>query len=462
MLLYQFFFRHLLFAATIFCGSFGYAFVSITTKRSTPLALLNIRRPNLRRRQDIAWHLFSSDESVQFESTQVNPHSGVEESEYYNSLRSSYPPNTPAGLRGEAIRSALTKSKRCLIWDDLSNLSYSSVNVGGYGAGLLQIDGPGTLPFLHNKLTADFSNENNRPPFYKEACLLDAKGRLVDWLRVAVIREDKAFLWTSPGHSSSDLLQRLDPFVFPLDQITLKDFDSLPNCENDTSNNSKSFSFSLASTQYEYVQSAIRELQDAQIGLSVRERMEFPNDSRSFSLWKVSEEIQVLVIPSIALPTVACVGYTFTLFGSRSAVSLGQRIYHYMVGEENVDGPVEVGPREFETLRIQSGMPRYGREFGSSINRNADEDGRAAIKTSPLELHWTSTLALDKGCYLGQEGIASILKNRRGPPRQLYSVVFEDDFNMYEAEFQRDDDYCIDNPPKAAVAWSATFCTGKQ
>jgi hypothetical protein len=39
---------------------------------------------------------------------------------------------------------------------------------------------------------------------------------------------------------------------------------------------------------------------------------------------------------------------------------------------------------------------------------------------------------------LGQEGIASIIKNPRGPPRQLYSVVFHDDFNMYESQTQGD------------------------
>ena len=39
---------------------------------------------------------------------------------------------------------------------------------------------------------------------------------------------------------------------------------------------------------------------------------------------------------------------------------------------------------------------------------------------------------LDKGCYLGQEGVASQYKNPRGPPRTLYHVVFDDDNNLYE------------------------------
>jgi hypothetical protein len=43
-------------------------------------------------------------------------------------------------------------------------------------------------------------------------------------------------------------------------------------------------------------------------------------------------------------------------------------------------------------------------------------------------------LDVTKGCYLGQEGIASVLKNPRGPPRTLYSVVFDDDFNIYDQD----------------------------
>jgi len=44
----------------------------------------------------------------------------------------------------------------------------------------------------------------------------------------------------------------------------------------------------------------------------------------------------------------------------------------------------------------------------------------------------------NKECCLGQEGIAFALKNSRGPPRKLYTVVFEDDFNIYEAQSSGD------------------------
>jgi hypothetical protein len=42
------------------------------------------------------------------------------------------------------------------------------------------------------------------------------------------------------------------------------------------------------------------------------------------------------------------------------------------------------------------------------------------IPPSPLELHLEAIVDLQKGCYQGQEGIASVLKNPCGPPRALY------------------------------------------
>ncbi|KAL3920634.1 MAG: hypothetical protein SGARI_006897, partial [Bacillariaceae sp.] len=133
----------------------------------------------------------------EFASTTPNPDVSPGTSEYYESLRSSYPPDTPAGLRGEAIRSALVTTERCLVWclqDDF-----------GDGDGVLHVEGKGTLDFLHNKLTADFvtpiTTNNNIVLDFQEACLLDAKGRLVDWLRVSTQsggNNPQAWILTSP------------------------------------------------------------------------------------------------------------------------------------------------------------------------------------------------------------------------------------------------------------------------
>merc|ERR1712226_1777305 len=57
------------------------------------------------------------------------------------------------------------------------------------------------------------------------------------------------------------------------------------------------------------------------------------------------------------------------------------------------------------------------------------EKAIVGTKASPLELHLVSTVDENKGCYLGQESISAILKNKRGPPRYLYSIVFKDSMN---------------------------------
>jgi hypothetical protein len=65
-------------------------------------------------------------------------------------------------------------------------------------------------------------------------------------------------------------------------------------------------------------------------------------------------------------------------------------------------------------------------------------------KASPLELHLDYIVDQDKGCYQGQEGVAALLKNKRGVPRLLYSVIFPDECNTYAGDNQ-EDDFFIDN-----------------
>ena len=139
-------------------------------------------------------------------------------------------------------------------------------------------------------------------------------------------------------------------------------------------------------------------------------------------------------------------------------------MWECLISEDKEDGLVKVGALEWETLQVQVGKPACGYEHGvdrlrkeeakkqeQTMEANDDDSLRNRkrstsnlIKTSPLEIHLNSLINLDKGCYLGQEGIASVLKNPRGPPRILYAVVFEDDFNIYEAQ-SRGDSSELDN-----------------
>ena len=145
----------------------------------------------------------------------------------YDHLPSAYPPGTPAGLIGEAVQSAL-RSEQCVAWKlDSEPLQQA----------LVKARGTGTIQFLNNQLTQTFTANQ-----FQEACLLNAKGRCIDRLSVAVTTEELAYLLTSPGHTQR--FQRLDPFVFPLDQVQLED------CTD------SSTIFSLSSVKKEHVQKA--------------------------------------------------------------------------------------------------------------------------------------------------------------------------------------------------------------
>ena len=97
----------------------------------------------------------------------------------------------PAGLKGEAVRSALVDKNKGL-WYELGNPST-------FQAGILHVKGPGTLPFLHSKFTSAFevssfpdyfqnssptATELNNKGLVRKTCFLTAKGRTIDIVSV--------------------------------------------------------------------------------------------------------------------------------------------------------------------------------------------------------------------------------------------------------------------------------------
>jgi folate-binding Fe-S cluster repair protein YgfZ len=304
---------------------------------------------------------------------------------YPTNLSSAYPPGTPAGLRGEAVRSALTSGK-CIAWS-LNDSPFLS-------QGWIRVDGKGTLDFLNNKV----SNTVNGS--FTQACLLSPKGKVVDVVGVALESPTRAYILTSPGHDSSTLYNRLDPLIFPMDQVTLTKYE--PRV------------ITIFSSKLQHVRNAIAEY----VLPLVDEEIQFSPDSTSSCMF-VSDEVTIL--PHGVLPTCAGHGYTVIITNPQ----LGNDIWEALTGDANPHGPIGIGPLEYETLRIESGLPSYRSEYGN------EKDNRAP---GPLELHLSPLLDLEKGCYLGQEGVASVVKNPRGPPRLLYSVVFDDESNVYETD----------------------------
>lgn len=87
-------------------------------------------------------------------------------------------------------------------------------------------------------------------------------------------------------------------------------------------------------------------------------------------------------------------------------------------------------------ILFSGGQPGFGKEMTGHLKKSdeKDEDSVKNTKSSPLELYLEHVVDTGKGCYQGQEGVAALLKNKRGLPRTLYSVVFPEEDNYYEGQ----------------------------
>jgi folate-binding Fe-S cluster repair protein YgfZ len=362
-----------------------------------------------------------------------------------SSLPSSYPAGTPSGLRGEAVRSALRS--RCIGWNFSidSPLKYGVVEVSGTSPDSLSQSMESLTRFLNGKFTRQFSM--SEVSSFKEASFLNAKGRLVDRIGVAippVLTTAVAYLLTSPGHDSQDLYHVLDKFVFPFDQVQLRH-------SNDCA------VFSLLSSKQQSMQECfdkciLQRLRDDGALLSESQYV-LPAIDQCLRIPLV--DTSLIILPTAGLPPCAGWGYTFCFWPQQEQTqsiglhSVGARLWQYLISEECREGPIEVGALEYETLRIECGQPAYNMEMTGKPHRldtkdlsdvdESDLPSTTATPASPLELALQGTIDIDKGCYQGQEGIASTLKNKRGPPRSLYQVVFPDETNIYD--YQSEGEY---------------------
>eukprot|EP00542_Grammatophora_oceanica_P012568 CAMPEP_0194042656 /NCGR_PEP_ID=MMETSP0009_2-20130614/14412_1 /TAXON_ID=210454 /ORGANISM="Grammatophora oceanica, Strain CCMP 410" /LENGTH=545 /DNA_ID=CAMNT_0038686587 /DNA_START=69 /DNA_END=1703 /DNA_ORIENTATION=+ len=282
------------------------------------------------------------------------------------------------------------------------------------------------MDFLNNKFSQTFKADGS----YKMGCLLNPKGRLVDTVGVGAIDSNEAYMLTSPGHFSTPLFERLDPLIFPMDQVKLKDWKDARI-------------LSVASSRLKDVKKCFKKhvlpmLEEVgQDDLVNSWRFPSPGQIRRLTL-KDGSPVLVFPTPSI-LPSYAAFGYTIAFLTNDNG-ELAKLLFRSLVSENNPDGPIELGPREFETFRIEAGVPAFGHEF-SVLEKQDDGSKKTTTFTpaSPLELHiGPDMIDSEKGCYLGQEGVASMMKNPRGPPRLLYSVVFEDELNLYQYETEGD------------------------
>jgi folate-binding Fe-S cluster repair protein YgfZ len=255
-----------------------------------------------------------------------------------------------------------------------------------------------------------------------ETGYLTSKGRIIDRILVMSFLNDEeedstdeAFLITSPGNSGSNLYDDLAPLVFPMDQVTLTDCTS-SNCGIETS------LLTLACSKLKDAKNSfsnnVAELLFGQNGFN------FP--SKGVCSHYKSKGSDVYLFEHAFLSTDACHGYSMLIEGDGL---LSNQVWGYMTAEQNDRGPVGVGSLEYETLRIEAGLPGYGYEMtgdgpkrkklDNKDSKELDNEDKYISKSNPLELHLQHLVDTEKGCYQGQEGVASMMKNPRGSPRML-------------------------------------------
>eukprot|EP00579_Thalassiosira_antarctica_P016165 CAMPEP_0201939182 /NCGR_PEP_ID=MMETSP0903-20130614/42692_1 /ASSEMBLY_ACC=CAM_ASM_000552 /TAXON_ID=420261 /ORGANISM="Thalassiosira antarctica, Strain CCMP982" /LENGTH=760 /DNA_ID=CAMNT_0048480645 /DNA_START=50 /DNA_END=2329 /DNA_ORIENTATION=+ len=404
-------------------------------------------------------------------------------------LSTAYDKNLPAALVGEAVRSAL-RSDRGICFDfstdryhqqaDVNEVSPPSGNTIDSNSRLVSVvkmRGVGTKPFLNAKFSQSISNTiggggvvQQLSPKTKlvrkgrafETAYLTSKGRTIDRLLVLEfppsdnndgdekITMDDAFLITSPGNSGATLYNELSPLVFPMDKVTLDQCG--PSSQTMSSRVITLACSSLKDAQTSFRKNVLKLLMRDE---SYSQEFGFPEDGAchhySVSGSSGTSMTDVYVMQHTFLAPEICHGYS--LFFHESAensntATLGDQIWNNLTDENNNEGPVGMGSLEYDTLRVEAGLPGYGNEMtgdgpkkkksqkNDTLEKNEEQDeivkDKYYAKSNPLELHLQSLIDTDKGCYQGQEGIASMLKNKRGCPRQLYQAVFydsENDFN---------------------------------
>lgn len=362
-------------------------------------------------------------ESFKFSS---NPSDG---SSSVPTLSSCFPKDVPIGLRREAIASALTSRGIC-------------INLSDMNTGVVQVKGKGCLGFLNSKLSNTFPHPQRGDldaiiGSVREACLLTPKGRLVDKLIVPYWNiqkgpEMEAFLITSPDlyrhyqerSSNTDscyLYQKLNPLVFPMDQITISDHTATStvlalscmdiNVLNDVI--VKTLSPFLADNNSSQKKGSKKSSWLPKPGAAVKIALTCDTERNS----------SVIIANNSFLPN--SVGYIMVILND-STNQVRDAFCDDQCGDDNdYLGTLPLQAQDYEILRIDQCLPGVGREI------TADDDFLAdgctpALKNGPLELGLRHLIDETKGCYLGQEGIAALLRNPRGLPRTIYQVFFDD------------------------------------
>ncbi len=232
--------------------------------------------------------------------------------------------------------------------------------------GIIEVSDQERLRFIHNQSTNQINQL--KPGQGCETVFVTSTGRNIDLVTVYVT-EDSLLLLISPG-KKEEMMKWLDRFLFPMDQVELKDVSeqyAIFTLIGPQSNNLiKDLVIEDISEQKEYTHQLIT-IENIQLRLSVGTGLKIP-------------------------------GYTL-IIPSQKAANSWQKLIN--------QGAIPCGNRVWENLRILQGRPVPGQELTEDYN--------------PLETGLWGHISFDKGCYIGQETIAR-LNTYQGVKQRLWGV----------------------------------------
>lgn len=236
--------------------------------------------------------------------------------------------------------------------------------------GLLKLAGADRLRFLHNQST---NNINILQPGQGcDTVLVNSTGRTLDLVTVYVL-ENELLLLVSPQRSDF-LMQWLDRFIFPFDQVTLTDvsaqYSILTLIGSDSDNLLAKFGFDSLLTLPENSHTTV-------------------NFDATNLLITVGNGLKIA-------------GYNLILPLDKSP-DLCYKLNQF--GVEAIDN------NEWEKLRIWQGRPAVNQELTEDYN--------------PLEAGLWDCVSFQKGCYIGQETIAR-LNTYQGVKTRLWGIKLTD------------------------------------
>jgi folate-binding protein YgfZ len=126
--------------------------------------------------------------------------------------------------------------------------------------------------------------------------------------------------------------------------------------------------------------------------------------AKTLPLYGVTE----VTIGGMQLPVIRTDVFGIASYDVLTTASQSEKVWDTLVQA----GAIAVGEEALETVRIEQGVPRYGREMGEEFN--------------PLEAGLNSSISYVKGCYIGQEVVLR-LKTYNKVQKHLVAIGFEED-----------------------------------